>query len=289
MKTLRQLTDQQYDRTYNQLIRECGSKNLDQILNCISNKSIKLSTKLFYLNVCISLQSTDPEKFDSNPTSDLAIREMRNNLSEELKAKKKEDNLTERQRIVLEKVTIKDVYDALEKLKTAKNDSVSSLENYILLSLMLPNPLRNDLADIKIVKKKGDLKNNNALWLPSKKDGRGILRISEYKTSDLPDHDPIQKVLDPDLTNDIKHLVKKTCRTLLFGDRNGNPYSSSSFSHKLSRMFKTLLGVPFSSCVLRKIFWTGEREKIEELRNSAKNCGHTLHTAITTYMGTNVN
>ncbi|MHA1483618.1 MAG: hypothetical protein ACTSQA_09345 [Candidatus Heimdallarchaeaceae archaeon] len=153
---------------------------------------------------------------------------------------------------------------------------------------MLPTPLRNDLAEIKIVKKKGELKDNNAIWLPSKKNSQCVLRISEHKTSQSP-AEAIERVLDVDLSNDIKAFVRRRelieKRVYLFEDRKGNPYSSSSFCHRMNRLFKTLLGVPFSSCVLRKLFWSAQKSTIDDMKESAKMCGHSLSTAMNIYMG----
>jgi len=284
---LRILSYEQYEKTFNHLIRESGSKSFEDILKYITDRPIKITTKLNYFNALISLYNSDPTRFDSEKGFD-KIKEERNKLAEELKLAKKEDNLTARQREILEKISIDDVNKGLETLRAKKYETIKNLEHFILLSLMLPNPLRNDLMDIRIVKKKKELKDANAIWLPAKKTGEGILRITEYKSSDVKGYKPIEKILDVVLTNDVKNLIKKTSllkpRVYLFEDRLGNPYSSAGFTQKMNKLFKTLLGIPFSSCVLRKLFWTSQKPKIDELTESARMCGHSLNTAMDVYV-----
>ena len=181
---------------------------------------------------------------------------------------------------------MKDVLKALDKMRENKNKSTKNLEEYIILALMVP-PLRNDLMEIEVVTRKCDLKNKNAVYIPRKKNAVGILRISEHKASDRSGDGPIERHLDSELTNDIKEFLKRShhASNILFVDREGKPFTTSSFTHKLQRLFKKILGVPFSSCVLRKLFWTDKREEIEPILDEAHKMGHSIGTALQTYMG----
>ncbi len=278
----------QYEKNYNYLVREAGSNAIKDIIEYILKKGCSIPTKINYYNTILSLKRLEPEKFEGTVDDLKVLVEERNKLVKILKEQRGKDCLTTRQRNILEKISLEDVKGAHAKLNEEKHKSIYNLENYILLSLMMP-PLRNDLMDIKIAKRKGELKTGNSIWLPKKKDSEGVLQINEHKASDREGNGPITKKLDVELTNDIKDFLKKVSfvkeRVFLFEDQKGNHYSSSAFSHRLQRLFKRILGVPFSSSVLRKIFWSAEKDKIDELTQQAKGMGHSLNTAIHCYAG----
>jgi integrase len=77
----------------------------------------------------------------------------------------------------------------------------------------------------------------------------GVLAIREYKTSKT--NGDINITLDPEMTNDIKRLTSDG-RKYLFVNIKGDPLSSSSFTHKLNRIFMKRFGVPISSTLIRK-------------------------------------
>ena len=286
MPELRKITTEQYKKNYDYLVREAGSKDYNDLLKYIMSKQTKLATTLNYLNTIVSLAKNDPDLF----TGDIKnLTEKRNDLSDERRKALSEDNLTKRQRDILEKVTLNDVNGMLEKLKEVKDNSTKDLEDYLMLALMLPLPLRNDLQDIKIVDKRTDLKKLNGIWIPKIKNKLAVLRITEHKASDRPGNGPIERELDADLTADVKEFVRRNSvlgkREYLFADKDGNPYSSSAFCHKFQRLFKRHLGVPFSSSTLRKLYWSAEnKEIIDDLKQKARGMGHSLQTAMRHYV-----
>jgi hypothetical protein len=144
---------------------------------------------------------------------------------------------------------------------------------------------------IKIVRHRQDLGKYNAIYLPTKKDKKGIIKIVKHKSSDSPSSKPIIRDLDAGLTDTIKDFIKKSSqngkfREYLFQDRDGKAFSSSAFSHKFQRLFLKRLGVAFSSTTLRKIFWTdtygGNNKEIKkkemQMQESADQMGHQLPT-----------
>ncbi|MHA1483619.1 MAG: hypothetical protein ACTSQA_09350 [Candidatus Heimdallarchaeaceae archaeon] len=78
---LRKLTQEQYNKTYCYLVKEAGSKDLEDIFNFITHKPVKITTRVFYLNSVISLQKSDPDLFTNESAIDKIIEE-RNKLGE---------------------------------------------------------------------------------------------------------------------------------------------------------------------------------------------------------------
>lgn len=285
---LRKITTDHYKKNYDYLVREAGSKDYNVLLKFILGRQNRLATQLNYLNTIASLHRDQPELF----TGDIApLIETRNRLSDERRKMYDGENLTKRQREILDKITLDDVNGLLEKLKAVKDVSTSSLEDYLLLALMLPLPMRNDLMDVKIVNKKTDLKRTNGIWIPKTKAKLAELRITEHKASDRPGNGPISRTLDAELTADVREFIRRNSvtgpREYLFCDKEGKPYTSSAFSHKFQRLFKRHLGVPFSSSTLRKLYWSGEnKEIIDGLKAKAREMGHSLPTAMKHYVAT---
>jgi len=280
-RQLRQLSLNHYERTVEYLFREAGSKSLDVILKYVKNKEVKPTTKFNYLNSIVSLKKADPDSFPENLD---AVKAERDNLREIINKANSKCNMTDRQKAVMAVVKLDDIKKVIDKLGLTKDTSLKDLEDYIILNLMVNEPVRNDLMDIKIVRRKSDLGTFNAIYLPVKKGKKATIKIVEHKTSSAPSGKPIVNELSTELTSDVINFIKRSPyagknREFLFQDRDGKAYSSSAFSHKFQRLFKKHLKVPFSSTTLRKIFWTdtyGEREKA--MQRSAGNMAHSIAT-----------
>ena len=280
---LRNISKQQYSRTVDFLAREAKSKDPDDLLKYIGSRNVKPNTRYNYLNAIISLQKADPEAM----VGDLSkIYKMRDELKKILTLERCKNNLTDKQREVMSEISKDDIEDLIASLGSSKD--VKDVEDYILLRLMFPEPMRNDLSEIKIVRNKQNLGKYNAIYIPTKKTLKAIVKIVDHKTSSSANAKPIVRELDLDLTNKIREFVKDKAKTnkdgvfqsYLFQDSSGKPYSSSAFSHKLERMFKKRLGSAFSSSTLRKIYWTGEHgDKYKAMKECAQNMGHALKTA----------
>jgi hypothetical protein len=277
-----EISRKQYIQTYLYLIKKSKSEKLDDIFDYIEKSDVKDTTKLNYLNSIIGLKKHDPKLVKGDLSN---IIEFRDKLNYELMKRRDKDNMTEKQRSVIEKVTSQDIEEVISKLNEEKNTNPKALEEYILLKLMFPQPLRNDLMELKISRQKGLLKEFNSIYLPSKKNSQATISIVDHKTSHPGNRRPITKVLDVELTNDIKKMVKEGNREYLFENGKGKPYSSSAFSHKLNNMFKRLLGVSFSSTVLRKLYHTDKYKDAEkEMKEDSKQMGHSVNTIRKNYI-----
>lgn len=274
-------TKKQYILTYLYLVKKAKSETLNTIFEYIRTSKVKDTTKINYLNSIIGLKKQDANAVKGDLSNIIGFRD---DLNSELKENRSDDNLTKKQRMVVEKVSLQDIDAAIEKLNREKNTDPKALESYVLFRLMYPQPLRNDLMEILVSKSKGALKDLNSIYLPSKKDGIGIISIVDHKTSHEGNRRPITKTLNVELTNDIKKLVSDG-RKYLFENVHGKPYSSSAFSHKLTSLFKKELGVPFSSTILRKIHHTKKYKKIlTEMKDDSIQMGHGLKTIRNVYI-----
>jgi integrase len=270
----------QYLSTYMSLIKKAESEDLDKIFEYIKNANVKDTTKLSHLNSIISLKKIDSKLVKGDLSK---IKEYRDNLNMTIENNRKENNVNEKQAKALDTVSLDDLKNFVTKLDENKNKSIDDLENYILVKMMVSHPVRNDLQEILLTRTKKDLQQPvNAIFVPTGAGKNAILSIKEYKTSksggDINIH------IDEDLTNDIKKLMKDG-RRWLFVNNKRQPFSSSSFTHKLNRIFKKEFGVPISSTLIRKIYLTGKYGNVaNEMEKDAKIMGHSVQTQRDNYI-----
>jgi hypothetical protein len=268
-----------YLTSYINLIKKAGSDNPKILLDYIKNANIKDRTKHNYLNAIVSLQKHNPDVI----TGDIsALKEYRDTLQKSINESVKEDNITEKQREVMDKVSWKDILSLIDKLKDKKDSDHTALEEYILLSLMNP-PLRNDLQEVRVAHNKKDC-HDNCVLVPKK--GDVVLYIRDHKTTSRGGK-PIIRELDNSLGRDVRQLVSDG-RSHLFVDRSRKPYTSSAFTHMMNRIFKKHIGTPVSSTLLRKIYLTdkysGYKKKAREMAEDAEQMGHSVATQQTNYV-----
>jgi hypothetical protein len=270
-----------YLKTYVALIKEAGTEDLSELLTFIKNCDKKDRTKHNKLNAIISLDKHMPNEV----SGDIApLKKARDELQKAINKSVSENNLSERQSAVLDKVSMDDIYGVQKKLKECKGTSEKILENYILISLMIP-PLRNDLQDVKVVRgEKLPRAKTNVILVPHS--GAATLAIRDHKTTSRGGK-PIMRELDAGLSDDIRAMVSDK-RTHLFVDKYGKPYSDSAFSHRMSQMFDKLLGHKITSTILRKIYLTGKygatKSVQREMKEDAEQMGHSVATQQTHYV-----
>jgi hypothetical protein len=269
-----------YLKSYIALLKKANSDNPADILQYINEQPIKDRTKHNYLNSIVSLHKHNPALIKGDIT---AVKQARDELQREINKSVKEDNITEKQRAIMDKVEWRDIEALQEKLNKDKAESSGALEDYILLCLMNP-PLRNDLQEVRVSRNRRDCK-DNCIYIPAK--GQVVLNIRDHKTTSRGGK-PIIRKLDEALGNDIKKLVADG-RTHLFVDRQGKPFSSSSFTHKLNKLFSKHLDVPLSSTLLRKIYLTDKYSNTKsiqkEMAQDAAQMGHSVATQQNNYVG----
>lgn len=269
----------QYLTTYRNLIKKSGSENIEEIYKYIRDANVKDTTKLSYLNSIISLKKHDPSLVSGNLDDMITHRDK---LNVKIEDERKNDNLNEKQRNAMEKITMDGIKQFIVKLNEKKDKSAKDMENYVLIKLMSQFPIRNDLQEIFITNFKSDTnKPCNTIYIPNGKKN-AIIYLKEYKTAKT--NGTISLNLDDELTKDIKKLVKDG-RTYLFQNNKGEPLSSSLFTHKLNNLFMKEFNVPISSTIIRKIYLTNKyKDVIGEMKQDAKIMGHNLDTQRQVYI-----
>jgi integrase len=275
---LSELTSQAYRQQYNNLKRSANSQDPSLLLQFILNKEAKVSTKTNNLNSIISLMKAG--EIDSKGIEEL--REARDKLQEEVKRAVAKDNLG-KYRAKVANIHIEDLDRLLELLYIHRNDDTASKEDYLLFSLMWPQPLRNDLQDITLCSNYKNRSQTNCLYLPKDKSKNGELRINEHKTTSR-GGEPIVRPLNKFQTTSARELFADG-RTYLFQTRSGQPLSSSGMSNKINALTNKWLKVPLTSTALRKIYYSGKYRKLmNEMRDDAKQLGHSIEVAQSHYL-----
>lgn len=270
-----------YLKSYIALVKKVGSDDPSAMKAYINNLPLKDRTKHNYYNAIVSLHKHYPHLVNGDISE---IKTERDKLQKAINKAVKTDNITAKQREVMEKVDWADIETLMHKLKADKDSDKVALEEYVLLELMNP-PLRNDLQEVRVSRLKADCK-DNCIFLPKGK-GAAVLYIRDHKTTSRGGK-PIIRRLSDELGKDIRELVKDG-RTHLFVDRAGLPFTSSAFTHKLNKLFTKHLNQPISSTLLRKLYLTSKygdvKKRATEMKKDAEQMGHSVETQQTNYVG----
>lgn len=275
-------SQKQYAQTYLSLIKKANSEKPSDIYKYIVNSKVKDATKLSYLNSIISLKKIDASLVKGDLTD---IAELRDKLNVKIENDRKDDNIRPAQKEALSKITHEKLKEFVSELNEKKSKNLKSLEDYILVNLMVNYPLRNDLQEILLSNHKTDLKNpNNILYVP--KSGEAILSLKEYKTRHAKGAEDIVIKFGTDVSNDIRNLIKHDInRKYLFTNNEGGALSSSSFTHRLNRIFNNKFGIPMSSTIIRKIYLSSKyKDTLDEMAKDAVIMGHSPDTAQKIYV-----
>ena len=213
--------------------------------------------------------------------------------------------LTDNQKETMDKVSKSNI-DALllsfdpVKLKHSHND----LMMYLVLQCHRLYPLRNELADMKFLKRRqwqalSQEGQNSTNWCLIDATGQtAVFILNKYKTSKIHGRKqiPIDRTIMPiirlwlrsreiDITD-----IKEDFMPPFLSYSNGNPLTRNSLSHKLGEFTKVHLGASVSTTLLAKYY----AHKIEDLENAtdediakaqaqADIRGHSLNTHLTSY------
>jgi hypothetical protein len=275
-------SQKQYLTTFRGIIKKARSSDINTILKFIKDSTdVKNTTKLSYLNSIIGLKKIDDTIIEDDIK---AVIEYRDELNTGVEKAREKNNLNETQEKALNEVSMSDLTKFADKLEQNKKKSKKALENYILVKLMTSFPIRNDLMEIYLTNHKKDLKKDmNMLYIPLAKNKEALLKLKEYKTSKT--YGDIDINIPVELTNDIKKLIKKDGRKFLFVNQKGESLSSSSFSHKLERLFKNEFNHPIGSTIIRKIYLTSKYgDTLKDMKADSKLFGHDLTTQQKVYI-----
>ena len=266
-----------YIQSYLSMVKNAGTEDPIDLMNYILNKDAKDTTKANNLNTIIALAKSGD--IVAHVTD---LKSKRDELQKSIRKNSLDDNMG-KYREKLERVHIEDIDQLLSRLTVRRNDSSDSLEDYVLLSLMWPAPLRNDLQEISLCTNYRNRGKENCIYLPKNQQKQAELRINEHKTTSRGGK-PIVKILNDEQTEAIRKLFSDG-RQYLFSNSQGQAMSSASFSNKLSKLFKDALGVPLTSTAMRKIYLTGKYRGIrQKMKSDSLRMGHSMKTQQASYI-----
>lgn len=212
---------------------------------------------------------------------------------------------TDKQREIMEKVSKSNIDALITSIDPVKiKGNHYDLMMYLVLQIHRLYPLRNELADMKIIKrrqlnamsKEAQLDGN---WLLLDATGKtGIFILNKYKTSKVYGSKHIQ--VDASIMPIIRLFLRSRNINLqdiqgdnmppLLSYNNGNPLSRNALSHKLSEFTKAHLGSPISTTLLAKYYShriedidNMTDEEIKAIQKESEIRGHSLNTHLTNY------
>jgi len=181
-------------------------------------------------------------------------------LGAEYNTQQKEQKLTDKQKANWIELSdfddvIEKIYDEVEaenivKKRELNNRDYALLQSYILLRMYRQYPIRNDVADVKIIrsKKQDDGKQNYLLLRPTS----CYLILNVYKTSKI--YGKRSYKLDINLHKLVKLLVFFNKSDYLFTRYNRkDPLTSNDLTKLLNRIFYKYTGKTIGSSLLRHI------------------------------------
>ena len=139
-------------------------------------------------------------------------------------------------------------------------------------------PLRSDFNKIYIYTSVSETyaEENYILLLES---DNSYLVLNEYKTKK--NNEKYEKLMPPELVDEIKKSLEKTQRNWLFVDRTGAPYNSGSFTKWANRTLKMLFKKPLTISLIRHSFINNldfNKLTVQQKEDIAKDMAHHVST-----------
>jgi|DEB0MinimDraft_4_1074332.scaffolds.fasta_scaffold00083_24 uncharacterized protein YjgD (DUF1641 family) len=179
---------------------------------------------------------------------------------------------------------ITDIGNELKTMKLKELDKLNArqrslLQVYMILNIHSIIPMRNDLAGMKIIKKRvynklseEEKKERNYLVL-QKNDM--FFCLNDYKTNRKYSEKCIP--LPPELKKIMRFFLKFNNSDFLLTRNDGEPMSRNAISQVLIKTFKKRLGKSISTNLLRKIYLSHKYSDIkEEMQADADMMGHSV-------------
>ena len=175
-----------------------------------------------------------------------------------------------------------DVKDIFKKGNISPKDR-NKIQEFIILSFYHNHHLRNDLAELKVLKfrdyeklnKDDELKNN---WLIIDGRARSII-LNNYKTNKT--FKKVKIVIDKELARVIRKYLKLNTTGYLIINQKGVPLTRNTFSVYVRRMFKKYTGKKVGTSLLRHIFITKKLPKLKTIAEKKELATNMLHSVST--------
>lgn len=186
---------------------------------------------------------------------------------------------------------IKEMKEEIDSKKLFRKDITPKekalVQMYVMINILTQYPFRNDLAGMKLIKKKGfnnlsmDEKKKNNYLLQDKNDFYFIL--NEYKTQAKYGEKKI-KVEKNNLPSLLRKYIPLLDSEYLFVSSTGKPISRNALTQVLSKTFEKYLGKKISTTLLRKIYMSSKYQGTkEEMEKDAEILGHDVGTGQLVY------
>ena len=181
---------------------------------------------------------------------------------------------------------IKEMKEEIDSKKLFRKDITPKekalVQMYVIINILTQYPFRNDLAGMKLIKKKAfnnlsmnEKKKNNYL-LQDKNDFYFIL--NEYKTQAKYGEKKI-KVEKNNLPSLLRKYIPLLDSEYLFVSSTGKPFSRNALTQILSKTFEKYLGKKISTTLLRKIYMSSKYQGTKnEMEKDAEILGHEVGT-----------
>ena len=187
---------------------------------------------------------------------------------------------------------IKEMKEEIDSKKLFRKDITPKekalVQMYVIINILTQYPFRNDLAGMKLIKKKAfnnlsmDEKKKNNYLLQDKNDFYFIL--NEYKTQAKYGEKKI-KVEKNNLPSLLRKYIPLLDSEYLFVSSTGKPFSRNALTQILSKTFEKYLEKKISTTLLRKIYMSSkyqgtkeEMEKDAEILGHSKELGQLIYT-----------
>jgi len=176
----------------------------------------------------------------------------------------------------------------IKNLERPNTRQRSLLQVYMILNVHSVAPMRNDLAGMKIIKKRQynklseeDKKQTNYLVLEK---NNMFFCLNDFKTSRKYSEKCIE--LSPELKKVMRFYLKYIGASEYLLTRNdGEPMSRNAISQVLIKTFKKRLGKSVSTNMLRKIYLSHKYSNVkEELEKDSSMMMHSTNTAMSKYI-----
>jgi len=186
---------------------------------------------------------------------------------------------------------IKEMKEEIDSKKLFRKDispkEKALVQMYVIINILTQYPFRNDLAGMKLIKKKAfnnlsmDEKKKNNYLLQDKNDFYFIL--NEYKTQAKYGEKKI-KVEKNNLPSLLRKYIPLLDSEYLFVSSTGKPFSRNALTQILSKTFEKYLGKKISTTLLRKIYMSSKYQGTkEEMEKDAEILGHSKETGQLVY------
>ena len=217
--------------------------------------------------VVVSLQATEADKklIEKYQKSMLELAEQSNeNYKKQEKSDKQKENWVEYKDLVN---LVNEMLKRIKKHGILKKDVISKaeynlLQEYIVLRFYLNFPLRNDLAEVKVISNKDeDNKIDNFLHV----DGDKItLLLNDYKTAKT--FGPQEYELDEKFSKIVRIFLKhNTSGWFITKTNRTEPISANGITKLLNRLFMRELDKKISTSMIRHITATHDRRNDKTL------------------------